>query len=131
MDQSNNALVLIVDDDISVLESTAELLTGYGFSVISCEKAGDAITKLKENENRVDVVLSDIRMPGVSGIELLEKIRDLNISVPVILMTGYAELDVAISAMGIGAFDFIIKPYKADLLVHALEMAVKHKRLIL
>jgi len=128
MSAEYNASILIVDDDSSVLESSAELLKGYGYSVISCNNSADALARLKEK--KIDVVLTDIRMPVVSGIELLEQIQNLHIGVPVILMTAYAELDIAINAMGKGAFDFIVKPYKSELLVHSIEMAVKHKRLI-
>ncbi|MBI4688972.1 MAG: response regulator [Nitrospirae bacterium] len=128
MERSNNAVILIVDDDIAVLESTAELLREFGYSTINFANAKDAITKLKENGSGVDVVLSDIRMPGISGIELLEEIRSLNTDVPVILMTAHAEPDTAISAMAKGAFDFLIKPCRPDLLVRSIEMAVKHKR---
>lgn len=128
MSEQHKASVLIVDDDSSVLESSVELLQGYGYSVIACNNAGDALAELQKN--KVDVVLADIRMPVVSGIELLEQIQNLSIGVPVILMTAYAELDIAINAMGKGAFDFIVKPYKYELLVHSIEMAVKHKKLI-
>lgn len=128
MKQANDSSILIIDDDTSVLETTAVLLREHGYSVIPCENAKDAIAKLREN--KIDVVLTDIRMPEVSGIELLEEVRSINMDIPVILMTAYAELDVAISAMGKGAFDFIVKPYKSELLVHSVEMAVKHKKLI-
>lgn len=128
MKQGHDSSILIIDDDTSVLETTAVLLREHGYSVISCENAKDAMAKLREN--KVDVVLTDIRMPEVSGIELLEEVRSINMDIPVILMTAYAELDIAISAMGKGAFDFIVKPYKSELLVHSIEMAVKHKKRI-
>lgn len=128
MKQGHDSSILIIDDDTSVLETTAVLLREHGYSVISCENAKDAMAKLREN--KVEVVLTDIRMPEVSGLELLEEVRSINMDIPVILMTAYAELDVAVSATGKGAFDFIIKPYKSELLVHSVEMAVKHKELI-
>ncbi|MBI5204990.1 MAG: response regulator [Nitrospirae bacterium] len=128
MEQANGSSILIIDDDASVLETTAVLLREHGYSVIACENAKDAIAKLRGN--KVDVVLTDIRMPEASGIELLEEVRGINMDIPVILMSAYAELDIAISAMGKGAFDFIVKPYKSELLVHSVEMAVKHKKLI-
>ena len=128
MKQGHDSSILIIDDDTSVLETTAVLLREHGYSVISCENAKDAMAKLREN--KVDVVLTDIRMPEVSGIELLEEVRSINMDIPVILMTAYAEMDIAISAMGKGAIDFIVKPYKSELLVHSIEMAVKHKKLI-
>ncbi len=127
MKERHNVSILMVDDDISVLESGAELLKEHGYSVITSENADDAMDKLQANE--VDVVVADIRMPQVSGLELLEKIHSTNSNMPVILMTAYAELDVAITAMGKGAFDFIIKPYKQELLLHAIEMAIKQKKL--
>lgn len=120
--------ILVVDDDPYVLESISSFLKEYGYSVISCEEAKEAMTKLQEN--RVDVVLTDIRMPMVSGIELLEKIHDLNPEIPVILMTAYAELDTAIDAIKKGAFDFITKPYKPAYLVHSVEKAVRYTRLL-
>ena len=128
MEQANGSSILIIDDDTSVLETTAVLLREHGYSVIACKNAKDAIVKLREN--KVDVVLTDIRMPEASGIELLEEVRSINMDIPVILMSAYAELDIAISAMGKGAFDFIVKPYKSELLVHSVEMAVKHKKLV-
>jgi len=128
MKQGHDSSILIIDDDTSVLETTAVLLREHGYSVISCENAKDAIAKL--HENKVDVVLTDIRMPEASGIELLEEVHRIDMDIPVILMTAYAELDVAISAMGKGAFDFIVKPYKSELLVNSVEMAVKHKKLV-
>ncbi len=128
MKQASDSSILIIDDDTSVLETTAVLLREHGYSVISCENAKDAIAKL--HENKVDVVLTDIRMPEASGIELLEEVHRIDMDIPVILMTAYAELDVAISAMGKGAFDFIVKPYKSELLVNSVEMAVKHKKLV-
>lgn len=128
MKQGHDSSILVIDDDTSVLETTAVLLREHGYSVISCENAKDAMAKLREN--KVDVVLTDIRMPEVSGIELLEEVHSINMNIPVILMTAYADVDVAISAMGKGAFDFIVKPYKSELLVYSVAMAVKHKKLI-
>ena len=122
----SNASVLVIDDDPAVLETSADLLKEYGYNVIRSDNARDAIRRIREE--KVDVILTDIKMPDISGIELLEEIRSLEIEVPVILMTAYAELDVAVSAMGKGAFDFIVKPYKPELLIHAVDMAVKHSR---
>lgn len=74
-------------------------------------------------------MISDIRMPGMTGMELLEQIRSTKPDLPVILMTGYADLDTAVSAVKKGAFDFIIKPYKADHLLHAVEKAIRFRQL--
>ncbi|MDO8142246.1 MAG: response regulator, partial [Candidatus Brocadiales bacterium] len=121
------ATILVVDDEPYVLESVALLLDRFDFSVRTCGHPEEALRKLKSN--KVDVVLTDIKMPGMSGIELLGEIRKVNTEIPVILMTAYAELDMAIDAIKNGAFDFIIKPFKSQYLVRCIERAVEHGRL--
>jgi len=120
--------VLVVDDDPDVLQFTSLLLQKHGYSAVPCSSSGEAMDVLKDK--KVDVVLTDIVMPEISGIELLEKMRNLYPETPVILMTGYADTDKAIEAIKKGAFDFITKPYKADYLVHSIERAVNYQRLI-
>lgn len=120
--------VLVVDDDLLVGDSISSLLREYGYTVFSVVRATDAIDAL--GHNSVNAVLSDIKMPGISGIELLERIRGISPDIPVVLMTAYAELDMAVDAIKKGAFDFIVKPFKADYLVHAVEKAVKYNNLV-
>ena len=120
--------VLVVDDDPFVLETTSLLLKEFGYNVIRCMSASEAMAKLKTN--RVDVVLTDIKMPDISGIELLEMVHAFNKDIPVVLMTAYAELNTAIDAIKKGAFDFIIKPFSPEYLLHSLEKAVNYYRLI-
>ena len=119
---------LVVDDNTSVLNSVSMLLRDYGHLVTACNSAGDALAELQKKQ--FDVVLTDIQMPGMSGIELLEKIHSTNRNIPVILMTGYTEVDAAIEAVKKGAFDFILKPYNPDYLVDSLKKAVNYRRLI-
>jgi len=120
--------VLVVDDDPDVLQFTSLLLEKHGYSALPCSSSEAAMDVLKDK--KVDVVLTDIVMPEVSGIELLEKMHTLYPETPVILMTGYADMDKAIEAIKKGAFDFITKPYKADYFVHSIERAVNYQRLI-
>ncbi|MDP2690443.1 MAG: response regulator [Deltaproteobacteria bacterium] len=128
MNAKQSGSVLVVDDNIFVLESTALLLTGFGYKVAASADAEEALGMFKKNQT--DIVLTDIKMPGTTGIELLKKVHELDRETPVILMTAYAELDVAINAIKEGAFDFIIKPYKPEYLVHAVEKAVKYSKLV-
>ncbi|MBI5563180.1 MAG: response regulator [Deltaproteobacteria bacterium] len=121
------ARVLVVDDNPFVLDTVTLLLAESGYDTAPCKDAGAALERLKAE--RFDAVLTDIKMPGLTGIDLLERIRALDRGLPVILMTAYAELDVAVSAIKQGAFDFIIKPYKPDYLIHAVGKAVEHRRL--
>ncbi len=120
--------LLIVDDDPYVLESISTLLKVCGHKVFTCDNAGDAITMVEKV--RFDVVLTDINMPQVTGIDLLQNIHAYNQQIPVILMTAFAELDVAVNAIKRGAFDFITKPYSPDYLLHTVEKAVKHTRFV-
>jgi len=120
--------VLVVDDEPAVLESSSLLLKEYGYNVTSSSGAEDAIRRFQENS--IDVVLTDIVMPSVSGIELLREIHDINPATPVILMTAYADMEKVMDAIKIGAFDFIIKPFTAELLVHSVEKAVHYNKLM-
>lgn len=120
--------ILVVDDDPYVLESISRMLAEYGYPVIPCNCGEDAITQLLKNDTKL--ILTDIKMPGISGIELLEKIHSIYPKMPVILMTGYAELDLAIDAIKKGAFDFITKPYNPEYLVHTIEKANRYTELL-
>ncbi len=127
MSELNNTL-LVVDDDPYVLESISSLLKEFGFHVFTCQNAPDALEKVRKL--RFDVVLTDIKMPSVTGIELLQHIHAFDPQIPVILLTAFAELDVAVDALKRGAFDFITKPYNPDYLVHSIEKAARYTRLI-
>ena len=128
MNKDKGKSILVVDDNAFVLESTAELLEAYGYSVVACSDAKEAIQSALHGE--FFAVLTDVQMPGLSGIELLGRLREINPEIPVMIMTAFAELDLAVDAINKGAFDFIIKPYRADYLVHAVKKAVDYYRLI-
>jgi putative two-component system response regulator len=124
----DDATILVVDDDPLVLESTCFLLYGCGFKTLSCGQSSEAISKLRENT--LDAVLSDIKMPGLTGIELLEDIHAVNPEMPVVLMTAFAEFDLAVEAIKKGAFDFILKPFKPEYLILTMKKAVNYRRLL-
>jgi len=124
----NGEHILLVDDDSAVLGSTAQLLELEGYRVSAFNNATDAIAFLADNQ--LDTVLTDIMMPRVSGIQLLDKIHGMAPDIPVILMTAYAELDVAVEAIHKGAFDFLIKPFKPVQLYHLINKAVVYHRLL-
>lgn len=118
---------LVVDDDPHMRESVSLLLSASGHDVVTAENAEQALEKFQQTD--FDVVLTDIRMPGISGVELVERIHHLNPEVPVILMTAYAEMDVSVDAIHKGAFDFIIKPYKPDYLIHSIAKAIRFREM--
>lgn len=127
MSNNTGGRIFVVDDDRFVLESVTTLLTEFGFSVRAFSSGQEAVRQFVQEP--VDLVLTDINMPAMDGLELLEKIRFLDRETPVVLMTAYADLDVAVKAIQAGAFDFIIKPYRPPALVHAVEKGVNFKRL--
>jgi putative two-component system response regulator len=129
METTTSGLVIVVDDDPYVLESVAMLLTVSGFEVHPFSNGFDALAELRHSPP--DVVLTDVNMPHITGIELLEKIHEADRDIPVILMTAYAELEMAVSAIKKGAFDFIIKPFKPPYLIHSVEKGINYKRLVL
>jgi len=129
MNDRSKSTLLIVDDDPYVLESISTLLKEFGYMVTTCQNAHDAMKQITRSS--FDVVLTDIKMPQVTGIELLQSIHSYNQQIPVILMTAFAELDIAVDAIKRGAFDFITKPYNPDYLLHSVEKAVKYTKFIL
>jgi len=121
------AHILVVDDDAFTLDSTSLLIREFGYKVSSCSRAKAAIDLLRNEP--VDVVLTDIKMPEITGLQLLEQIHIEHPDLPVILMTAYAELDTAVEAIKMGASDFLIKPYRPLQLNHSLKKAVDLLRL--
>ena len=128
MTRKKNGLIMVVDDDKQVLSLTSLLLSEYGYQTVPFRDAAEALEHLQKN--RVDLVLSDISMPVISGIELLARIHDIEPELPVILMTGYTDFDKAVDAVKMRAFDFILKPFRTDHLLHSVEKALTYARLL-
>ena len=111
--------ILVVDDDQQILEMMQEILEEEGLDSDQCLSAVDAISKL--GESYYDLVISDVRMNGMNGFELLEFIKDRYPDIPVILMTGYTD-DYDISdALILGAEDYITKPFDVDKILISLK----------
>ena len=118
--------VLFVDDDFWVLDSVSELLRSEGYTVHPFSSGLDAFNWFLGNE--VHLVLTDIKMPELNGIDLLKKIRSVDQDIPIILGTGYADLDMALEAIKLGAFDFLTKPYDICRLVELVQKGVQHRQ---
>lgn len=128
MIKENKGVILVVDDDPSVLNATSMLLKSTGYTAVPCQDPRNAVIRLMEGG--VDIVLTDIKMPNITGIDLLKNIHEIYPEMPVILMTAYAELDIALDAIRKGAFDMIIKPYNTDYLIFTVEKAIRYKMAI-
>jgi putative two-component system response regulator len=122
-----NLPVIVVDDDPLGLDSAVTILRESGYPVLACASADEALEAFGRTE--VAAVLTDIRMPRINGLELIEMIHGRDREMPVILMTAYAELDTAVEAIKRGTFDFLIKPYRPVQLLHTVNKAVRYRRL--
>src|SRR5947209_13987011 len=121
------ARVLIVDDDATTLGSLARAFRLAGHEAVVCDNAVRAIALLR-NE-RFDLALSDVVMPGKDGLSMLEDLRDAGISTPVVMISGQASVDIAVRATKLGAVDFLEKPISSDRLLLTVENALRLVRL--
>src|SRR5882724_6031399 len=101
--------ILVVDDDDLICRELELLLVQSGYAASTCRQATDALEELEKEH--VDLVLTDIRLPGMSGVELTKRIIERWPDVPVIVMTGFSEIDIAVEVLKLGASDFIRKPF--------------------
>jgi EAL domain-containing protein (putative c-di-GMP-specific phosphodiesterase class I) len=115
--------VLIVDDDPLVLKAYARIVANDGFDVQPTEDGSTALARL--GKESFDCVLSDISMPGMSGLQLLRAVRRLDLDIPVVLMTGDPNLSSAVEALEHGALRYLLKPVEPTKLLHEVEYAVR------
>ena len=120
------ARILIVDDELSIIEVLKSLLSREGHSITTSGDGKDALRKLKENV--FDLLITDIRMPEVDGITLLQQARELQSHLAVIVITAYAKVDNAVEAMKNGAFDYVTKPFKFDEILLTVQRALNYEQ---
>ncbi|HEY0931462.1 MAG TPA: sigma-54 dependent transcriptional regulator [Gemmatimonas sp.] len=119
--------VLVVDDETSILDSLRILLKTEGFAPFTAQGGRQGVERLPEL--RPDIVLTDVRMPDVTGVQVLSSARQMDPDVPVILMTAQATLQSAVQAVNEGAFYYIQKPFRNDELIAILRRAAEHRKL--
>jgi len=119
--------ILIVDDEEIVRESLSEWFKEDGYQVDSAKDAVEALNKI--NKTRYDIYFLDIKMPGMDGMELHRRIREIDKDAVVIMITAYAAVDTAVQALKDGAYDYITKPFDPDNLSHLLRNAAKQRKL--
>ena len=120
--------VLLVDDEAEFLETLTKRMKKRGVSVSGVNSGEEALAAL--NKNPADVVVLDVRMPGMDGIETLRKIKNRYPLIEVIMLTGHARVEVAVEGMELGAFDYLMKPMDIDELMFKLQDAYKKKSLL-
>ena len=120
--------ILIVDDELQILTFLDDLFRTEGWEVQTADSGSSGIDRLEES--RFDIVLTDLKMPGPDGIEVLRTARKLQSDAEVIMMTGYGTVDTAIEAMRAGAFHYLAKPFKAEEVLHLVDKAYTQRQLM-
>jgi two-component system, LuxR family, response regulator FixJ len=123
----NKPLVHVIDDDAAMRDSLAFLLDVNGFEPLVYDSADAFLREAKELHG---CVVSDIRMPGINGIELVRKLKGSSSACPVILITGHGDVALAVEAMKAGAVDFIEKPFDDAALLDAIRSALKERPVV-
>ncbi len=119
--------VLVVDDEQAIRDILADFLSMEGYQVSTAENGSVALQELEKAH--FDLVLSDLKMPIMGGLELLEKLREGNLEAALVLMTGFGTVESAIHAMKRGAFDYVLKPFKVEEVVHIVQRGIDQQRL--
>ncbi len=120
------AHVMVVDDEVEFVEALSERLSTRDYIVIKAYDGDEALNLL--GEQKVDVVILDVVMPGKSGVEVLREIKQRQPLVEVIMLTGHATVDTAIEGMKLGAYDYLMKPTDTPDLVEKINGALAKKR---
>jgi len=124
---SENGKILVVDDEKVILDIMSDFLGSEGYQVVTASNAKQALQRLEEGE--FDLVLTDLKMPGMSGMELLEEIKSRYMRPYVIVMTGYGTVESAVECIKKGAFDYLQKPFKMKEVESVVARALKQYRL--
>jgi len=121
--------VMVVDDEASIRTAVEQWLSLSGFSVQLFSRAEDCLNQLPAHFP--GVILSDVRMPGMDGLQLLEQLQARDADLPVILLTGHGDVPMAVEAMRNGAYDFLEKPFSPESLLGSLRRALEKRQLVL
>ncbi|HEU0036315.1 MAG TPA: HD domain-containing phosphohydrolase [Kofleriaceae bacterium] len=124
---TESARILVVDDERVIREILAEFLALEGFSVHTVEDGEKALAELRLRP--YDLLITDLKMPRLSGLQLLEKVEQERLGVLTVLMTGFGTVETAIEAMKKGAYDYLLKPFKVEEVIHVVERALYRQRL--
>ncbi len=120
--------ILVVDDEPNYLIVLSEILREEGFEVFTAESGIEGLPIVRDAD--LDLVISDMKMPGMDGIQFMENIKKINRRLPVILVTAYAEVEKAVEAMRLGAFNYIAKPFSNEALLASVSKAMEHHDMV-
>jgi len=120
--------ILVVDDEPNYLVVLSELLKEEGFEVVTAQRGEDGLKVVEETD--LDLVITDMRMPGMDGLELLKAIKSFNKDLPVVMITAFGEVEKAVVAMKAGAYNYLAKPFNNDELLLNIRKAIEHYTLL-
>ncbi len=120
--------ILIVEDREGLAKMLSQTLRNEGFETLWAKDGAEGIKKISEEE--IDLVVTDLKLPKKDGLQVLQAAKEHKTSLPVIVMTAYGSVDIAVKAVKAGAFDFIAKPFEPDHLLLQIEKALEKQRLI-
>jgi len=125
----NQTHILIIDDELIMREGCSRILSKDGLAVITSENGKQGLEEIQSHSDKIDVILLDLMMPGMSGMEVLDQIQNIDPTLLVIVITGYATVESAVEAMKKGAYDFIPKPFTPDQLRIVVRRALEKRTL--
>ena len=123
----DKARIMVIDDEESMCKFMKIMLNREGYEVTTSQSGSEALNILKERN--YDLVIADLMMPGLNGLELLSRVKSLDPDANFIVMTAYASVDTAIEALKKGAYDYLTKPFKVDEIRIAIKKALEQKRI--
>lgn len=115
--------IVVVDDEPEILRTLKRILSRKGYEVVTFDSPLNALDYLKTE--RVNLILTDLKMPGMDGVQLLLRVKQSHPSLPVILLTAYATIETAVTAMQQGAFDYLRKPFDIKKIYEIVERAIE------
>lgn len=124
----HSAMVLVADDEASIRDSLRQLLEQAGYNAVTAANGDQALEEASRRE--FEVALLDVRMPGLTGLEVLHALQEKHRDVGVIMLSAVAEVETVIDAMKTGAYDYVVKPFHADELLLRVERARERRRLL-
>ncbi len=121
--------VLTVDDEEDIRKIIRLQLSGTRFEILEAEDVEQAITLLKDNALTIEVIICDVRMPKISGVEAVDYFRQNFPSTPVLVLTGFPDVNLAVEFMKEGVLDYLVKPVEKEKLIEAVENAASQRKI--
>jgi len=125
-DSNRKAMILVVDDDAQVADLVVDYLNRMGYDAVAAYGGNDGLNRFRDGD--FQMVITDMKMPDMNGVELLEAVKAIKSDIIVIIITAYSTIDAAVDVIKLGAFDFISKPFDMGALKEIVDRAIEQKK---